>query len=180
MFLNSLYIFGIINIFDIVLKLCIFIFILFDVFNCNMPCNSAILAASWYFNKSWILNHEKDIITLLFTKLFYMDTDLSPCNWPKILSPLVKKNTKCKGSQLDSFSPWGIVYCYLEFKLSYLKNLKLFSITVNSPDQLPKSATLPKWAMLFLIRQSQIQNNPIMHCFYWNNLLFVCGFWASN
>ena len=35
-----------------------------------------------------------------------------------------------------------------------------------SPDQLPKSATLPKWAMLFLIRQSQIQNNPIMHCFY--------------
>ena len=45
---------------------------------------------------------------------------------------------------------------------------------------LPKSATLPKWAMLFLIRESQIQNNPIMHCFTWDNLLFVCGFWASN
>ena len=52
--------------------------------------------------------------------------------------------------------------------------------TPSSPDQLPKSAILPKWAMLFLIRQSQIQNNPIMHCFNWNNLLFVCGFWASN
>ena len=49
----------------------------------------------------------------------------------------------------------------------------------NSPDQLPKSATLPKWVMLFLIRQAQIQNNPIMHCFNWNNLLFVCWFWAT-
>ena len=34
-----------------------------------------------------------------------------------------------KGSQLDVFSV-AIVYCYLEFKLSYLKNLKLFSIRV--------------------------------------------------
>ena len=33
-----------------------------------------------------------------------------------------------KGSQLDAFSPNAIVYCYIEFKLSYLKNLKLFSI----------------------------------------------------
>ena len=31
--------------------------ILFNVFNCNMSCNSAILAASWYFNKSWILSY---------------------------------------------------------------------------------------------------------------------------
>ena len=52
--------------------------------------------------------------------------------------------------------------------------------SVSSPDQLPKSATLPKWAMLFLIRQSQIQNNPTIHCFNWNNLLFVCCFWASK
>ena len=36
-----------------------------------------------------------------------------------------------KGSQLDAFSPWAIVYCYLEFKLSYFKNLKLFSIGVK-------------------------------------------------
>ena len=36
-----------------------------------------------------------------------------------------------KGSLLDSFSPLAIVYCYLEFKLSYLKNLKLFSIRVK-------------------------------------------------
>ena len=33
-----------------------------------------------------------------------------------------------KVSQLDAFNPYAIVYCYLEFKLSYLKNLKLFSI----------------------------------------------------
>ena len=31
-----------------------------------------------------------------------------------------------KGSQLDAFSPYTIVYCYLEFKLSYLKNLNFF------------------------------------------------------
>ena len=36
-----------------------------------------------------------------------------------------------KVSQLDAFSPWAIVYCYLEFKLRYLKNLKLFSIRVK-------------------------------------------------
>ena len=36
-----------------------------------------------------------------------------------------------KGWQLDALSPLTIVYCYLEFKLSYLKNLKLFSIGVK-------------------------------------------------
>ena len=36
-----------------------------------------------------------------------------------------------KGSQLDAFCPKAIVYCYLEFKLSYLKNLKLFSIRIK-------------------------------------------------
>ena len=36
-----------------------------------------------------------------------------------------------KASQLDAFSPYVIVYCYLEFKLSYLQNLKLFSIRVK-------------------------------------------------
>ena len=36
-----------------------------------------------------------------------------------------------KGSQVDAFSPNAIVYCYFEFKLSYLKNLKLFSIRVK-------------------------------------------------
>ena len=36
-----------------------------------------------------------------------------------------------KGSQLGAFCPQAIVYCYLEFKLRYLKNLKLFSIRVK-------------------------------------------------
>ena len=36
-----------------------------------------------------------------------------------------------KGWQLNAFSPWAIVYCYLEFKLRYLENLKLFSIRVK-------------------------------------------------
>ena len=49
-----------------------------------------------------------------------------------------------------------------------------FFLFLISPDR------LPKWAMLFLIRQSQIQNNPIMHCSNWNNLLFVCWYLASN
>ena len=36
-----------------------------------------------------------------------------------------------KGSQLGAFCPKAIVYCYLEFKLRFLKNLKLFSIRVK-------------------------------------------------
>ena len=36
-----------------------------------------------------------------------------------------------EGSQLDIFCPKAIVYCYLDFKLRYLKNLKLFSIRVK-------------------------------------------------
>ena len=30
------------------------------------------------------------------------------------------------------FCPQAIVYCYLEFKLRYLKNLKLFSVRVKT------------------------------------------------
>ena len=36
-----------------------------------------------------------------------------------------------KGSQLGTFCPLAIVYCYLEFKLRYLENLKFFSIRVK-------------------------------------------------
>ena len=43
----------------------------------------------------------------------------------------VERKTEFKGSQMDVFCPKAIVYCYLEFKLRYLKNLKLFSIRVK-------------------------------------------------
>ena len=36
-----------------------------------------------------------------------------------------------KGSQLGTFCPWAIVYCYTELKLCYFKNLKLFSNRVK-------------------------------------------------
>ena len=36
-----------------------------------------------------------------------------------------------KGWQMHAFSPYAIVYCCLEFKLRYLRNLKLFSIRVK-------------------------------------------------
>ena len=36
-----------------------------------------------------------------------------------------------KGSQLGTFCPQTLAYCYLEFKLRYLKNMKLFSIRVK-------------------------------------------------
>ena len=38
---------------------------------------------------------------------------------------------KSKGSQLGAFCPYAIVYCYLGFKLHYLKNLKLLSVRVK-------------------------------------------------
>ena len=46
-------------------------------------------------------------------------------------SMFVIRKLPIKGLQLDSFNPYAIVYCYLEFKLSYLENLKLFSIRVK-------------------------------------------------
>ena len=36
-----------------------------------------------------------------------------------------------KGSQVGAFCQKPIVYCYLQFKLRYLKNLKSFSIRVK-------------------------------------------------
>ena len=39
--------------------------------------------------------------------------------------------TRVKGSQKGAFYPKAIVYRYLEFKLRYLKNLKLFSMRVK-------------------------------------------------
>ena len=36
-----------------------------------------------------------------------------------------------KRSQLDVFVPQAIVYCYIKFKINYLKSLKLFSIRVK-------------------------------------------------
>ena len=36
-----------------------------------------------------------------------------------------------KGSKLGAFCLYAILYCYLEFKLRYLKNLELFSIRVK-------------------------------------------------
>ena len=47
------------------------------------------------------------------------------------LSVLAPIELCVKGSQLHTFCSWAIVYCYFEFKLSYLKNLKLFSIKVK-------------------------------------------------
>ena len=42
-----------------------------------------------------------------------------------------KRRKILKGSQLCAFCPQAIVYCYLEFKLGYLKNVKLFLIRVK-------------------------------------------------
>ena len=42
-----------------------------------------------------------------------------------------KCKPELKGSHLGTLCPYAIVYCYLEFKLRYLKNLKLFSIRVK-------------------------------------------------
>ena len=45
--------------------------------------------------------------------------------------PIGDSDRRLKGSQLGAFCPYVIVYCYLEIKLRYLKNLKLFSIRVK-------------------------------------------------
>ena len=54
------------------------------------------------------------------------------------------RKSHLKGSQLGAFCPYAKVHCYLEFKLRYLKNLKLFSIRVQElfkPIVLQKTKT---------------------------------------
>ena len=40
-------------------------------------------------------------------------------------------NIVIKGPQLGAFCPEALVYCYLEFKLRYLKNLRLLLVRVK-------------------------------------------------
>ena len=54
---------------------------------------------------------------------------------------------RAKGSQLSAFCPYAIVHCYLEFKLRYIKNLKLFSIR---PKELFEPTVLRKKGDRFL------------------------------
>ena len=48
-----------------------------------------------------------------------------------IIDLFCEKSSQDKASHLGAFFPYAIVYCYLEFKLRSLKNLKLFSIKVK-------------------------------------------------
>ena len=57
----------------------------------------------------------KNYIALVSIKLMHL-LFVSEQGWP---------------SYLDAFYPYAIVNCYIEFKLSYLKNRKLFSIRVK-------------------------------------------------
>ena len=67
--------------------------------------------------------------SILHARLFSIfDTDKNPCAY---VLHRFEFDVIVKGSQLDAFIPLAIVYFYLEFKLSYLKNLKLFSIRVT-------------------------------------------------
>ena len=56
---------------------------------------------------------------------------------PFLLRQATPKNIAClqfpgfNGSQLGTFCPQAIVYCYHEFKLHFTKNLELFSIRVK-------------------------------------------------
>ena len=58
-----------------------------------------------------------------------------------------------KGLPLGAFYPYAMVYCYLEYKLRYLKNLKLFSIWVKElfePIVLRKKMNINDRYLLFL------------------------------
>ena len=76
-------------------------------------------------------------LTEYFNSVFKMRFAYGQTSWPHghRASIVVRKQTfllwLVKGSQLDTFCPKIIVYCYIEFKLRYLKNLKLFSIRIK-------------------------------------------------
>ena len=82
-------------------------------------------------------------------------------------------------SSSSSFLVWNMMLVDL-WMLAYGLSKYAQRIVCRPYGQSEPIAQIGKIAqmgMLFLIRQSQFQNNPIMH---WNNLLFVCWFWASN
>ena len=61
---------------------------------------------------------------------------------------LICRDHNIKVSHLGAFCPYAIVYCYLKFKLRYLKNLTLLSIRVK---ELFKPIVLRKKADGFLL-----------------------------
>ena len=75
-----------------------------------------------------------------------------------------------KGSQLGAFCPLAILYWYLEFKLRYLKNLKLFSIRVKElfePTVLRKNRRFFFFFFFFLLSiflRNRSLSNAV--CFY--------------
>ena len=65
----------------------------------------------------------------------------------------------------------------LVIKYFYLKKKNIHVIKQSGPiAQIGNIAQMGN----AIIRQSQMQHNPIMHCFNWKKLPFVCEFWASN
>ena len=83
---------------------------------------------------------------LEWSKCEYHQNELASCD-SKQLFCFVNKLT---GSQLDTFCPQAVVYCYLEFKLRCLKNLKLFSIRVRELFDPIVSRTKGDGLLLFL------------------------------
>ena len=65
------------------------------------------------------------MIRKIWRLLWYQNRNNFEKKWKK------KGPSSFKGSQLGAFCPQAMVYCYLEFKLRYLKNLKLFSIRIK-------------------------------------------------
>ena len=63
------------------------------------------------------------------------------------------RNIRFKGLQLDALCSQAKVYCYLKFRLGYLKNLRLFSIKVKElfePIVMPKKKKKGDELVLFL------------------------------
>ena len=62
---------------------------------------------------------------------FHMTTQFFKIYWHFPTSCIVTTTDFLKGSQLGTFCPWAIVYCYIEFNLCSLNNLKLFSLGIK-------------------------------------------------
>ena len=92
--------------------------------------------ALWYQHDSSSLHYDSTFkVTLNYLQTYNIAHTQIKCDMPCMAKGTLQSTVICvKGSQLECILHIGYVYCYLEFKLRYLKDLTLFSIRVRIYD----------------------------------------------
>ena len=82
-------------------------------------------------NFACVLYRSEEVVCILISRAFSTLNKYTSLIFLLNYNQTSPTDSQVKGSQLGVFCSQTIVNCYLEFKLRYLKNLKLFSIRVK-------------------------------------------------